>query len=285
MQLLMRLLKYLTPGATEVDGTKEYKQFTIKRTYTAGKLAGAFLLIMAVLTFVFDASGNIVNYVVGTALFLAAIPLFRFNRTYNDKSQQTLDEATSRPPEINPFNVAHPVKRGVFGIPTVLSSDETIIAQPAPISIGGWEATSLGSTTGGETNNQSVNTFMCTNYQIICVLLGYDDAPSGIDIGSTNSFDETIRNFQFTYFNKKNWKAIADNSLAQGLSNLIEHHFSYSFPYSNIKTIEPATHQLLNHSLDITLTDGKTISYTFQNPEERIDIINKLKDHVTIIEK
>ena len=280
----MRLLEYLFPDATKLDVTKQYQQYWIKSRYVAGIIASIFMLSGSFVAFFYGTSGNVLNFLFGTALFVGAITLHKFTKSYRDKSQQTLTEATYNPQEINSFNVVHPVKRGVFGETTVLVVDETIIAQPAPISIRGRDATSFGSTSGGETNNQSVNTFICTNHQIICVLIGYDDAPSEIGAGFTNSMDETMRNFQFTYFHKNEWKGIVDNALNQGLPDFIEHHFSYSFPYSNISNVKAATHELLNHSLDILLLNGKTVSYTFLNPKERSSILEQLKTYVTVID-
>lgn len=281
----MKLSGLFYPDPSKRENTERLQRSRVQGQYIVANVACLFLLFGSFLAFFYGTSGNVMNIIYGSVFLIMAILLFRFSRTYRDKSLQTLSTAILNPPAINPFNVAHPVKRGVFGVATVLSEDETIIAPTAPISIGGWDAASIGSTSGGETNNQSVNTFICTNHQIICALLGYADAASGPDFEYTNSMDEPMRNFQFTLFHKGDWHEITDNALAQGLPDFVERHFSYAFPYSGISSIKPVTHLLLNHSLDIELTDGKVISYTFLNADDRTPVLEQLKSYVNIVEE
>jgi|GEM_PF-6038640 len=280
----MRFHKRFYDYVTTFEGTKRWRKIFIGRRYIASIIGCVFLLSMALLLFFVNNSGNLVNYPVGVVAIILAVILFRFSRTYRRKSLQTLEAATPEAQPINPFNIAHPSTRGMFGVPTVVSDDERVVAPTPPITMRGMDAISRPSITGGETNDQSVNTFICTDHQIICAMIGYEDIPEGIDRGFTNSSDDIIRNFQFTYFHKDVWQNIADNALKPGLVDFIAHHFSYAFPYSSITSIKPATHELLNHCLDIQLVDGQTFSYTFMNPKDRVAILEQLKGCVNVVE-
>lgn len=280
----MRFHKRFYDYVTTFEGTKHWQQIFISRRRANGVLASVLLVGMALLAFFINPTGNLVNYPFGVFLIIVAIGVFRFSMLYSRKSTETLAAATPEAQPINPFNIVHPSTRGAFGVPTVVSDDEQVVAPTPPITIRGINAISKISPTGGETNNQSVNTFICTDHQIICALIGYDDIPEGIDRGFTNSMNEIQRNFQFTYFHKKVWQNIVDNALKPGLPDFIAHHFSYAFPYSSIASIKPATHELLNHCLDIQLTDGKTVSYTFMNSKDRVPVLERLKGYVNVVE-
>ncbi len=172
-----------------------------------------------------------------------------------------------------------------------VESNEVVRAWYGPMARNDMEG--VGNRVGLRENISGENTFLVTDRQIICMMIGPADTQS-IETTKAKSLlsdavellptDEGVYNrkqqFETIWFNK--WDKIMDRiSVSGNLSHVLETHRNYAIPFSLIVEVN-IKKRFFNPGIHVSLINGKTLKYAGFNKQRLDDIQSALMGKVSV---
>ena len=176
-----------------------------------------------------------------------------------------LRDAEKSPNSFNEFQTSTAVKYKTPLSAANMSPDEVVEGWLGPVTVGGRGGFSF-QLVNKEYTNQSANTLLFTNKQIVAVLIGPQDMPPSLaaDTAFTavqySPEDAVTKNVQFDALYAHKWGDILRSVMASGLQNLPQQHLTYAIPYDQVKNAE-IVKKIINSGITVTLKNGKKLVY------------------------
>lgn len=174
-------------------------------------------------------------------------------------------------------------------IPTIAQTNETIGSWLGPVTRGGLSGVDY-TYASKEIDNQAENTLLFTSTQVIGIMITPQDV-TNLEQSTTRSILNEITNYapdtaydknmDFEMFNLKHWSEIITSLQSQPLASVLQSHFNFNIPYSNIETVQ-VHDSAINRGLIFHLKDGKKISYRTIKKDQLPVAVEYLKNYLTI---
>ena len=273
-----KLANSIQPGADE-----KARQFNLPKIISEirevkGMISSLFFLLFGIIMgiIVYTKSHSTTYALLASSILgIGAIILFLISFI----GLRQLRNAEKIPDTFNQFQTGTAVTYNTPKPKSKISTNETIIDWLGPVSVGGKAGISW-TVLEHESMNQSINTLLFTNYQIIAFLIGPQDVPTASAGGTLNQVASAFINYSdgsafdknafstILYANK--WQDIVASLIKTDLNKIIDSHLNYGIPFTSIDSYRINTSSI-NSGLTLYLKDGGKMSFTTQ----RKDLLNQ----------